>query len=169
MGDGDLLFGEDAEPPDLAPLLALDGVSMPLLMAAQPSGYGDALDTRGRPLRWLAAEAWLEGYTPVNLRAAEEKKSVAGMLASDWREGGGLPARARRYQQLVENFSRRYNLSAELVYAIIHSESDFSPGLDQRQVGHGPHAASAQHSQRRGAPFPLWPSRRGEFQRTACA
>lgn len=129
MGDGDLLFGEDAEPPDLAPLLALDGVSMPLLMAAQPSGYGDALDTRGRPLRWLAAEAWLEGYTPVNLRAAEEKKSVAGMLASDWREGGGLPARARRYQQLVENFSRRYNLSAELVYAIIHSESDFSPGL----------------------------------------
>ena len=40
-----------------------------------------------------------------------------------------LQARASRYKSLVENFSRRYNLSTELVYAIIHSESDFSPTL----------------------------------------
>lgn len=128
MGDGDLLFGEEAGPPDLAPLLALDGVSMPLLLAAQPRGYGDALDALGRPLRWLAAEAWLEGYTPVNSRAPAERKPAAEMFSSEYR-GGSLFARARRYRQLVENFARRYNLSTELVYAIIHSESDFSPGL----------------------------------------
>jgi len=40
-----------------------------------------------------------------------------------------LHARARRYQSLVENFARRYNISTELLYAIIHSESDFSPTL----------------------------------------
>lgn len=129
MGDGDVLFGEGAEPPDLAPLLALDGVSMPLLMAAQPRAYGDALDALGRPLRWLAAEAWLEGYTPVNLQATAGRKATAEIFASGYAEGGGLFARARRYRQLVENFARRYNLSSELVYAIIHSESDFSPGL----------------------------------------
>lgn len=129
MGDGDILFGEEAELPELAPLLALDGASMPLLVAAQPRGYGDALDAFGRPLRWLAAEAWLEGYTPVTPQAPAERKPAGEMFASGSGAGGSLLTRARRYQQLVENFARRYNLSTELVYAIIHSESDFSPGL----------------------------------------
>lgn len=42
---------------------------------------------------------------------------------------GVTPARGQRYHALVESFARRYNLSIELVYAIIHSESDFSPTL----------------------------------------
>ena len=131
MGGDDLLFGEEATPTDLAPLLALDGVSMPLLVTAQPRQYGDALDARGRPLRWQAAETLLSGYTPVNPRPADSgRKAAEEMLPEDaYFDGGGLFARARRYQQLVENFARRYNLSAELVYAIIHSESDFSPTL----------------------------------------
>ena len=130
-GGDDLLFGEEAAPADLAPLLALDGVSMPLLVTAQPRQYGDALDTRGRPLRWQAAETLLSGYTPVNPRPADSgRKAAETMLPEDtYFDGGGLFARARRYQQLVENFARRYNLSTELVYAIIHSESDFSPTL----------------------------------------
>ena len=60
----------------------------------------------------------------------EGQEAAEEMLPEDaYFDGGGLFARARRYQQLVENFARRYNLSAELVYAIIHSESDFSPTL----------------------------------------
>lgn len=104
-------------------------------MAAAGDGparqYGDALDARGRPLRWQAAETLLSGYTPVNPRPADSgRKAAEEMLPEDaYFDGGGLFARARRYQQLVENFARRYNLSAELVYAIIHSESDFSPTL----------------------------------------
>ncbi len=40
-----------------------------------------------------------------------------------------LPSRAGLYRELIESFAKRYNLSIELVYAIIHSESDFSPTL----------------------------------------
>ena len=76
-GGDDLLFGEEAAPADLAPLLALDGVSMPLLVTAQPRQYGDALDTRGRPLRWQAAETLLSGYTPVNPRPADSGRQAA--------------------------------------------------------------------------------------------
>lgn len=36
---------------------------------------------------------------------------------------------ARQYRNLVENFAKRFDLSTELVMAIIHSESHFSPGL----------------------------------------
>lgn len=131
-GDDDLFFGEEAAPLDLAPLLALDGVSAPLLWGAQPRRYGDALDAAGRPLRWLAAETVLTGYTPLDARPARsavDERAREILPGQSYLGGSGLFGRARRYQQLVENFASRYNLSAELVYAIIHSESDFSPGL----------------------------------------
>ena len=118
----------------LAPLLALDGFSMPFLLAVQPPQYGDALDARGLPLRWLAAETLLEGYSPIISRA--DVRGRPGRMERDGAPAdddsmtyGSLPARAVRYQQLVENFARRYNLSTELVYAIIHSESSFSTTL----------------------------------------
>ncbi|WP_304473164.1 transglycosylase SLT domain-containing protein [uncultured Desulfovibrio sp.] len=131
MGGDALFFGEAAAPADLAPLLALDGVSMPLLVTAQPRRYGDALDARGRPLRWQAAQTLLFGYMPVNPRPAEDAREPAAQILPQgaYFARGDLSSRARRYQQLVEDFARRYNLSAELVYAIIHSESDFSPTL----------------------------------------
>ncbi|MSS27045.1 transglycosylase SLT domain-containing protein [Desulfovibrio sp. PG-178-WT-4] len=131
MGGDELFFDEAAAPADLAPLLALDGVSMPLLVTAQPRQYGDALDARGRPLRWQAAETLLSGYTPLSPRTAEDAKKAAEEMLPEgaYFERGDLFSRARRYQQLVENFARRYHLSTELVYAIIHSESDFSPTL----------------------------------------
>ncbi|MDD4701304.1 MAG: transglycosylase SLT domain-containing protein [Desulfovibrio sp.] len=127
-----------AQTPDaagqLASVLALDGVSMPFLLTTQPAQYGDALDSKGLPLRWLAAKTLLEGYSPLIPRASA--KTRAGQLEGygtsfgDSSSGSGnLPARAARYQQLVENFARRYNLSTELVYAIIHSESSFSTTL----------------------------------------
>ena len=101
----------------LASVLALDGVSMPFLLTMQPPQYGDALDSRGQPLR-----AGSKG------RAGQMERD--GALSGDsYLSYGNLPARAARYQQLVENFARRYNLSTELVYAIIHSESSFSTTL----------------------------------------
>ena len=127
------LFGQaPAGPGQLASLLALDGFSMPLLLAVQPLRFGDAVDARGLPLRWLAAETLLEGYSPLPPRTAKAigRASAGSMLAADACYGSGmLPPRARRYQQLVESFAGRYKLSTELVYAIIHSESSFSPTL----------------------------------------
>ena len=112
-----------------------DGASVPLLVSNQPRDYGDALDASGRPLRWVTPRAMMAGYSPRMVRRAVievlRHGTVFDAFAGDIDDNDmeKLQARARRYQTLVENFSRRYNLSTELVYAIIHSESDFSPTL----------------------------------------
>ena len=133
-GEPSLAFSGDAQG-DFAPLLALDGVSSPLLVSNQPRDYGDALDAAGRPLRWVTPTAMMAGYSPRVVRRAAIEVLRHGTVFDNFvgdiddNDMEKLQARARRYQNLVENFSRRYNLSTELVYAIIHSESDFSPTL----------------------------------------
>lgn len=131
--DGDGFFSQvPAGTGQLASLLALDGFSMPPLLAVQPSRFGDAVDARGLPLRWLAAETLLEGYSPLPPRTGKTagQGGTRGMSAANaFYSNDMLPPRARRYQQIVESFAGRYNLSTELVYAIIHSESSFSPTL----------------------------------------
>ena len=133
-GEPSLAFSGDAQG-DFAPLLALDGVSIPLLVSNQPRDYGDALDAAGRPLRWVTPTAMMAGYSPRVVRRAAIEVLRHGTVFDNFvgdiddNDMEKLQARARRYQNLVENFSRRYNLSTELVYAIIHSESDFSPTL----------------------------------------
>lgn len=133
-GEPSLAFSGDAQG-DFAPLLALDGVSIPLLVSNQPRDYGDALDAAGLPLRWVTPTAMMAGYSPRVVRRAAIEVLRHGAVFDNFvgdiddNDMEKLQARARRYQNLVENFSRRYNLSTELVYAIIHSESDFSPTL----------------------------------------
>lgn len=133
-GEPAIAFTGDAQG-DFAPLLALDGASSPLLVSNQPRDYGDALDAAGRPLRWVTPRALLAGYSPRVVRKAVIEVLRHGAAFGDYvgdiddNDMEKLQARASRYKGLVENFSRRYNLSTELVYAIIHSESDFSPTL----------------------------------------
>lgn len=134
MGEPAIAFMGDAQG-DFAPLLALDGASAPLLVSNQPRDYGDVLDAAGRPLRWMTPRAMLAGYSPKVVRRAAIEVLRHGMLPDgyvldiDDNDIEKLHARARRYQNLVETFARRYNISTELLYAIIHSESDFSPTL----------------------------------------
>ena len=116
------------EPGGFAPLLPLDGASPPLLLGSLPPRYGDALDNGGRPLRWLAAPGALAGYSPLRPRTPQRASDPPPFTGED-DTPAALSARAARYRRLVENFSRRYNLDTDLVYAIIHSESDFSPTL----------------------------------------
>ena len=133
-GEPAIVFMGDAQG-DFAPLLALDGASAPLLVSNQPRDYGDALDEAGRPLRWMSPRAMLAGYSPKVVRRAAIEVLRHGTLPDgyvldiDDSDIEKLHARARRYQNLVETFARRYNISTELLYAIIHSESDFSPTL----------------------------------------
>ncbi len=133
-GEPALAFSGDAQG-DFAPLLALDGASMPLLVSNQPRDYGDALDATGRPIRWATPREMMAGYSPRVVRRAVIEVLRHGATFENFvgdiddNNMGLLQARARRYQSLVENFSRRYNMSTELIYAIIHSESDFSPTL----------------------------------------
>ncbi|WP_297226937.1 transglycosylase SLT domain-containing protein [uncultured Desulfovibrio sp.] len=125
----------------LAPLLALDGSSMPVLYGVQPDYYGDLLDSQGRPLRWLASGAFMNGYQPVNLQELAEQHRqpapVAPVLPLPRYDAGTLQAHAGSYKELVESFSRRYGLNAALVYAIIHSESTFRPTLVSRSSAMG--------------------------------
>lgn len=130
-----------ADAPDgagLAPLVALDGASTPSLLAVEPFRASDALDMEGRPLRWQDVGTLMAAYRPLppesprgnggreTLRSVDASPALVPPRSF---AAGDAPAKARRYQALVENFARRYDLSEALVYAIIHSESDFSPTL----------------------------------------
>ena len=120
----------------LSPLLALDGASAPQLLAVEPFRLSDALDMDGRPVRWQDTAGLMAAYRPLAAQRTRPQAQdapaalAAPGLASPHALAAADPApKAHRYQELVENFSRRYNLNTALVYAIIHSESDFSPTL----------------------------------------
>ncbi|MDE7241042.1 transglycosylase SLT domain-containing protein [Desulfovibrio sp.] len=136
------LFGFEGAAPDapatagLAPLVALDGASAPQLLAVEPFRASDALDMDGRPVRWQDTGGLMAAYRPLAprqssraMRAAPTAAPAPETAAMRAYASGDSAAKAHRYQELVENFSRRYDLNTALVYAIIHSESDFSPTL----------------------------------------
>ena len=120
----------------LAPLVALDGASAPQLLAVEPFRASDALDMDGRPVRWQDTGGLMAAYRPLAphpgspaVKAAPAALPAPEAAAVRAFAAGDSAAKAHRYQELVENFSRRYELNTALVYAIIHSESDFSPTL----------------------------------------
>lgn len=128
LGAASLGFaGSVAPPPSLAPLVSMDGMSVPALVAGQPARYGEALDMRGRPLRWQGAQALLEGYSLPGPRVGE--LDFDDLIPLPLFSGGPLLAHAARYRALVEDCARRYNLNPALVFAIIHSESTFDIDL----------------------------------------
>lgn len=116
--------------PLLAPLLPQDGATTPRIYAAMPKDWQDALDLDGHPVRWRLPDHLLAGYSifrPI-------KPTVEASAKSEIAQAPRLPrlspsARAAHYRELVNNFARHYNLSSDLVMAIIHSESDFTPTL----------------------------------------
>lgn len=111
----------------LAPVLPTDGAAPPHIFASMPFGPGEALDLDGNPLRWYLPDNLLAGYSiprvwrysPPRQEATPEKPQRPAI-----RRGN-----ASHYRELVENFANRYGLNADLVMAIIHSESDFSPTI----------------------------------------
>lgn len=120
---------QDASSHELSPLLALDGASTPQLYGVLPDRDNDALDSQGHPLRWRLPKHLLAGYTvlpPRRFQSIPENKLLHEVASLPKYAPTRSPA---QYRELVEHFSKRYNLSVELVYAIIHSESDFSPTL----------------------------------------
>lgn len=128
LGAASLRFAGTVPPPSsLAPLVSMDGMSVPALVAGQPARYGEALDMRGRPLRWQGAQALLEGYSLPGPRVGE--LDFDDLMPLPVFSGGPLLAHASRYRAMVEDCARRYNLSPELVLAIIHSESTFDIDL----------------------------------------
>ena len=116
--------------------MALDGASAPQLLAVEPFRASDALDMDGRPLRWQDTGGLMAAYRPLAPASARTAApALPAVLPAPEAPSprafaaGEASAKAHRYQELVENFARRYNLNTALIYAIIHSESDFSPTL----------------------------------------
>lgn len=132
----------------LAPLLPLDGsTEAPLLTAMLPAEYGESLDSLGQPLRWKEhdyanlrrLEPLYQGSPPEDDPAPLEKALLAALPALRG-EAATHPnlrpfdaestfSRARRYKPLIEQAASRFGLSLDLMYAIIHNESNFSPML----------------------------------------
>lgn len=132
-----------------APMLPLDGSPEALyLTAALPADYGESLDTTGKPLRWqgesyasyrrIDPECLLQPYdqspAPLEeamLAALPALRPAGEALRPNLRpfDSGDAFSRARRYKSLVEQAAARFGLSLDLVYAIIHNESNFAPVL----------------------------------------
>jgi len=108
-----------------------------LFTASPPTQYGEPLDVTGRPLRWMSARKPGEQTFSCLLTPSEKKKAPVQLAAlpEHIREDGRLFSRAQRYKALVERFADHYKIKAELVYAIIHNESNFQPGtISNRQA-----------------------------------
>lgn len=142
----------------LASLLPLDGsTEAPPLTAILPAEYGESLDSRGQPLRWkehdYASLRRIESvyqddnrhdntqqdHSPYGSPAPLEKALLAALPALRG-EAAKHPtlrpfdvestfSRARRYKPLIEQAASRFGLSRDLMYAIIHNESNFAPLL----------------------------------------
>lgn len=92
--------------------------------------YGEALDEQGAPVRWT-------GMTPSSLFALHERsfgmcESVRAKRHDDITGYGFAFAAtnrgsAEKYKGYVERYSRKYKLTSSLVYAIMHTESNFNP------------------------------------------
>ena len=125
---------------DEAPRHAQSSEDQPLFTASPPPHYGEALDAAGQPLRWLAARTPDAPEKLVCLLPfSEQKKEPARMTASaeQPRESGQLFNRAQRYKVLVERFAERYKIKTELIYAIIHNESNFQPHVVSKRQAMG--------------------------------
>lgn len=109
-----------------------------LLNGGRISLYGEPLGPDGAPLRWggMPAESWLaQGTGPGSefLGMCEVRHEMwtdgvlkfAGNTDTDLLAGKGLSA--ARYREHVERYAGKYKLATSLVFAIMHTESNFNP------------------------------------------
>ncbi len=121
---------------DGADYVALAGQEA-LLVTTQPKGFGEALTSAGRPLRWQNTDTphTEQNWEDVDPLCALERPSMealqAKLLTRAYAPGTGESYRvaARRYAPIVRKMAQKYKLRPSLIYAIIHTESNFRPRL----------------------------------------
>lgn len=121
---GSSFLRTEAQQPSLSRLAEAGGVG---LMATLRHDFNELASCQPQSKLSGATEHWLAEYTPLRKGFFSRESSVKPEIKA-------LPViprgeRMNYYRSLVENFSKRYNLNINLVMAIIHSESDFSPSL----------------------------------------
>ena len=100
---------------------------------ARLNALGEALDFGDLPLRWNGSQQSFELSSETLERTEKllgELRQISGLTAS-------LRRQAEQYRPVVEKYADRYNLSPDLVFAIIYTESDFDPDLISDRSAHG--------------------------------
>lgn len=122
------------------PVLPLEDMGRPVaLVTTAPVDYGESLTIDGRPLRWLAEQSTaLRRLEPEcdreQLVLAERTLALLPRYPFDAEDSF---TRARRYKDLIVRSAQRFGLKEALVYAIIQTESNFSPVLVSSQSAMG--------------------------------
>ena len=96
-----------------------------------PFLYGEVRDHEGKSMRWnWRAERFADYLIRKKLqtrsiKAAKKTSRVHFVTIAMVRDH--LQIRARKYRNHVERFARRYEVSKNLIYAVMKTESDFNP------------------------------------------
>ncbi len=107
------------------------------LLTTQPMAFGEALTHGGLPLRWQHSSAPHAKQNSVDfdpmcaLQRPTMEALQTKLLARAYAPGSGETylGMARRYKSIVNKVAKRYKLRPSLIYAIIHTESNFRPRL----------------------------------------
>jgi membrane-bound lytic murein transglycosylase C len=103
----------------------------PVKLGEEPFLYGMVKDFDGQDIRWSwragrFADRLIESELKTRtIRTTGEEKTVRFVrfpMTSD-----RFHVRAKKYKPLVDQYSGRYGVSANLIYAVIQTESDFNP------------------------------------------
>lgn len=94
-------------------------------------------DSFGRPLRWLPTASQLFSYTPRAWTVPDGARETLRETKKTMLAGRIFGSGQQHYARLIDEFSTRFNLDRALVYAIVHSESNFSPQLVSRKSAMG--------------------------------
>ncbi len=107
------------------------------LLSTQPAQLGEALGHSGKPLRWQQSTFPQDPHEPASfdpmcdLERPSMEALQAKVLARAYAPASGesYVSAARRYQPIVNKLAKRFKLRPSLLFAIIHTESNFRPRL----------------------------------------
>lgn len=100
----------------------------PVELGATPFLLGEVLDDERKQIRWEWRAKRFADYltrTGVSMRKMENGKTVRSVSIP--MVGDHLHVRAAKYRNSVEAAAQRFNVSRNLIYAIMKVESDFNP------------------------------------------
>ncbi len=99
----------------------------PIKLGETPFLFGEVKDNENKDIRWAwRAEKYADHLISTSLKTRQiDNKPSQFVRFSMVRDH--LDIRARKYRQYVEAASKRFNISKNLIYAIMKVESDFNP------------------------------------------
>ena len=101
--------------------------SKPIKIGETPFLLGEVKDNENKDIRWAwRAERYADHLISNTLKTRSIEKKTARFVTFSMVKDH-LDIRARKYRSHVEAASKRFNISKNLIYAIMKVESDFNP------------------------------------------